>query len=396
MVDTTPAKASNRAVSDLITETGAPGDDYLINAQASRVPRNRGYRMIESVLIENFRSFRRVELKGFKRINILVGDNAAGKTTLLEALFAVSANSAEIGSRLRVWRGLEQAGGTPAEVYESLFLSLFHNFDRQIVGSVKTTGSDEDARQLKFYYDTGSQISLPLNTIAGVRTLQSTYSPVVFEYTNSSGKTEKSVAQIQAQGIVIGPTSPRTVDSTFLSARQPFSGFENARWFSDLSKKNKEGRFLKALQQQFPQIESLSVEVELGAPAVFVKTKWLGRKIPIGLASDGLTKLLTVLLHVAHAERTATFIDELENGLHFSRHEKIWSQLLESATEFQSQIFASTHSFEFIKAAAPVIKKHPDQFAIVRAYQDEGVGKATILQGDAALSLIEAGLEIRV
>ena len=42
--------------------------------------------MIESLRIENFRCFKALELHGLKRINAIVGDNATGKTVLLEAI----------------------------------------------------------------------------------------------------------------------------------------------------------------------------------------------------------------------------------------------------------------------------------------------------------------------
>ena len=135
--------------------------------------------------------------------------------------------------------------------------------------------------------------------------------------------------------------------------------------------------------------------MELGIPIIFVKQKWIDRKIPINLVSDGLTKILTILVHLAHAERTATFIDELENGLHFSRHQKLWPQILETSREFESQLFASTHSFEFIEFAVPLINKHPQEFSLIRTYQKDGVGHAAIVTGAEALSLIEAGLEVR-
>jgi AAA15 family ATPase/GTPase len=187
----------------------------------------------------------------------------------------------------------------------------------------------------------------------------------------------------------------RPTDSSFLSARQPFSATENAQWYSSIiSQRNREKKFMKTMREQF-EIESISVEVELGAPSIFIKAKWPAIKIPIGLASDGMTKLLTVLLHIAHAENSATFLDELENGLHFSRHKKFWAQVLAFADDFKSQVFASTHSFEFIEAAVPTMEKHPDDFTIIRVYQKDGRGHAAVLSGKDALSLIEAGLELR-
>ena len=42
--------------------------------------------MIKNIKINNYKCFKNFEIKNFKRINILVGDNNSGKTSLLEAL----------------------------------------------------------------------------------------------------------------------------------------------------------------------------------------------------------------------------------------------------------------------------------------------------------------------
>jgi predicted ATP-dependent endonuclease of OLD family len=41
--------------------------------------------MIETARIENFKLFEQVEISGLSRVNIVVGDNTSGKTSLLEA-----------------------------------------------------------------------------------------------------------------------------------------------------------------------------------------------------------------------------------------------------------------------------------------------------------------------
>jgi predicted ATPase len=379
--------------------TGAPHKEDSRNPASAAMVANATavgeYRMIESAEIRDFRAISHVNLSGLKRINLVVGDNGAGKTTLLEALFMATGSSAEIGSRLRLWRGLEVGATVPQnEIYDALFGSLFHNFDLTKGGSVSIKGTNWDTRSAKFFYDKDEQLQLPVALGQG-QLVQTSYNPLVFEFTNTEGKTERSVAQITQQGISVYHVSARGSDSSFVSARQPFNQTETARWYSNLSKENREKQFIDSLKKQFPHIESMSIEVEMGVPSIFVKTKWLPRKIPSSLASDGMTKLITILLHIAHAERSATFIDELENGLHFSRHAKLWPQLRETATSFESQVFASTHSFEFIKAAVPTIEKYPNDFCLIRAYQHEGETRAAVVSGQEALSLIEAGLEIR-
>jgi AAA domain len=45
-----------------------------------------GYRMIDSIELRNFRSFKELALSGFRTVNILVGQSASGKTAFLEAV----------------------------------------------------------------------------------------------------------------------------------------------------------------------------------------------------------------------------------------------------------------------------------------------------------------------
>jgi AAA15 family ATPase/GTPase len=42
--------------------------------------------MIKNIKINNYKCFKNFEIKAFKRINILVGNNNSGKTSLLEAI----------------------------------------------------------------------------------------------------------------------------------------------------------------------------------------------------------------------------------------------------------------------------------------------------------------------
>ncbi|MDE5925293.1 MAG: AAA family ATPase, partial [Helicobacter sp.] len=43
--------------------------------------------MIQKITIENFKVFDFIEIEGFSQINVFVGANDSGKTSLLEAIF---------------------------------------------------------------------------------------------------------------------------------------------------------------------------------------------------------------------------------------------------------------------------------------------------------------------
>ena len=109
------------------------------------------YQVIESLNVENFRCFKKLQLKGLKRINVIVGENASGKTALLESLFATIGTSAEIVFRLKRFRGYFETFKIQADrrAYESLWRDFFFDFDESNAISIMLQGSHRHTRSLK-------------------------------------------------------------------------------------------------------------------------------------------------------------------------------------------------------------------------------------------------------
>ena len=79
--------------------------------------------MFRSVLIHNFRQFRNLHLEGLAPINLITGQNNAGKTTLLEALFLLDGPLDP--SRTIVvanFRGIDRSGFDTSELWDSALL----------------------------------------------------------------------------------------------------------------------------------------------------------------------------------------------------------------------------------------------------------------------------------
>jgi len=64
-------------------------------------------------------------------------------------------------------------------------------------------------------------------------------------------------------------------------------------------------------------------------------------------------------------------IDEIENGFHYSSQEILWNAIINSAKEFNVQIFATTHSLECVKAYSSALSRLYPQEDDLRLFRIE-------------------------
>src|SRR5262245_12832212 len=105
--------------------------------------------MMDNLLIENFRSFRRFEMPKLGRVNLVVGMNNSGKTTILEAIHLL-AGGAEIGpmSSILFRRGEEYYEDRPntRTVRYLDVRTLFHGFAGGPGSTYSITGLAQGAK----------------------------------------------------------------------------------------------------------------------------------------------------------------------------------------------------------------------------------------------------------
>jgi len=350
--------------------------------------------MIESVNIENFRCFRKLMVNGLRRINIIVGANASGKTVFLEAIFLASAASPEIALRLRSWRGLgEQIQlSRNRRDYESLWEDLFFRLDQKKTIRIALKGSPERNRSLLIHYETEGTVALPLGE---QRIDATTIVPIVFEWTRNSQAAFTSKPEVTEKGFVVpgGDISfPSMFYSTVVKAATPK---ETATRYSDLSKQGREHLIVEALRRDYPYIENLSVEIGAGIPMVHAKVRSIDAKIPVALVSQGLGQLLNYLLAIATSPHGVVLIDEIESGFYFDKLSDLWATLFHFSCSYNTQVFATTHSRECLRALHSVIRDNEREFCLLRAQREDGECTLRRIEGPDLRSAIEHEVEIR-
>lgn len=381
-------------MSDLYCPTGGAFDD-------NQAPEHKDNSMIRTIHIENFRCFRLVEVKDLKRINVIVGDNGAGKTALLEAIFLALGSSPEIAMRLRQWRGLDASfQGAPRQLEEALWGDLFHNLDTKETIRISLSGGRADSRSVSIYTTAPNTfVSTARSELRGFRPTTArvkSEAGIVFDWRDGEGHIHTYRPKITQRGIELPGPEEELPDFFFFAASVPSSSIENATRFSALSRDNRKSEFVELFTSQYPDIEDLNVEVIGGAPAIYATLKNVAQKVPVTAVSGAVNRFLGILLAIASTRKSVVIVDEADSGIYFKRHEAYWRALLAFAAEYDAQLFLSTHNEEWLSAGAKVLGPEASQASLLRVERDKQTGTPVIrhFTGDHVIAGIEAG-EVR-
>ena len=322
--------------------------------------------MYESFAVRNFRGFRELSMEGFGRITLLTGANNVGKTALLEAIFAHSAGSNPAWlPAVNAIRGLAFTN-VQLGTAETPWAELFYRFDTsktiEFEGKLKSFGERRlqvsrvtDPEKLRRLQDRQLQ-DQPIQGFAPKSEPPTSLSiepsqVLQFDYSGNSLKKETSYFILGARSVrvdpPVSPSPPLTV--LYQSEARPVATGDNAQRFSQLQASGQDALLIDALREIEPRLKALRILVIGNEPSIYGDIG-LGHLLPIAMMGEGTGHFLQMVLGVATTPRGVVMLDEIENGLHHSVHEKVWRSLNETAKRFDTQVIVTTHSFECIEA----------------------------------------------
>lgn len=352
--------------------------------------------MLTQLEIKNYRCFDHLMLRDFGRINILLGSSGSGKSAFLEAVFLAGGISPEIYLRIRQYRGLPATGMEvhDRDGYESLWRDLFFQFHQDVPAEIHFKDSRRGVRWLSISY--GDPQPLTVSLIDSEKNVgQSPFDapkPITFEWFQSN-RTFKTQVKVTKDGLQMD-----TFDEVYSSVYF-FSGVyqakEAAKRFSTLSKQNREGEVIEFVRNIFPAVTSLTIETIGGQPVLYASLASLSEKIPVSVLSGGINKYLAILLAICVNEDGAVLIDDFEDGFYYQNYKAIARSLIDACEKHKVQMFASTHSYEFLQAILPAMTDKEENLRVLRFSNDAGVTKVKIIEGSYYKSAIEQDFEIR-
>ncbi len=313
--------------------------------------------MIHSFHIKNYRGFKDCTIEPLERVNLITGSNNAGKTSLLEALYLnlapgiafhanLSSDRYERSTWLNLFRGFAGFGIDR----ESMLGWLFHKKDLSRAIELKSVDVQNGGTRIltmSWHTIADDQLNSINNSI--LQAAPDIPLKLNVHYKNFDGEEfkwsfQRSSAQMPP-GHLLGTYPLRVLDGN--DSRSPK---EDVKWFSKLDDMGRQDELVSTLQLIEPRLKQLAVSVADGVPMIYGDIG-LGRRVPMLQMGEGMVRLLSLVLEITNASGGAVLADEIENGFHHSVLTKVWRVIGEAARRSDTQIFATTHSWECIRAA---------------------------------------------
>ncbi|MHB1287439.1 MAG: AAA family ATPase [Leptospirales bacterium] len=337
--------------------------------------------MINSINIKGYRAFSNFSMSGLGRVNLLVGKNNAGKSTLLEALSLLCSGT----NLTALWQILAKRGEQPVLDLQSgrpiqqevdvthVFTGHQTNLGRKF--SISTANKKPD-RSVTYELVEAKPEESPI-LFNMITSQEPVGAPMALKITvpgtdikilpiplTQRGSLRNDVYQ-QALNLM-RPTQPQSEIAQYLTTES--LNFQQLQFlWNDITLKPEEERVVEALKFIDSSIERIAPII--GQPFFgglsnnrggFIIKRRGEEPIPIGSLGDGIWRMLSLAVILSRTKNGVILIDEIDTGLHYTVMEKMWSFVNEVSKKFNTQIFATTHSYDCIQALAKICSDSED------------------------------------
>jgi AAA15 family ATPase/GTPase len=323
--------------------------------------------MLTSFKIQNFRTFRQLRIEQLGQINLIVGKNNVGKSSLLEAL------------RLYAHKG------APFLIWE--ILATRNEIKRAPDASPESDDSIGVALDRLFYGPNGNEKGQESIQIGPIDSIEDTLF-ITRDWREEHGNEDVPFRELPRAADAADNSEPNALsirmgpDPIYFLPLDGFWRLRNRRWtrseslpakgfncfyisadglkrteigylWDNIALTDLEQDILFALRIIASNVERLSLVGDLmrnRERMAVVKISGQTRPIPLSSMGDGMNRIFGIILALVNAKDGILLIDEIENGIHYTAQPNLWSLVFKTAHRLNVQVFATTHSWDCITA----------------------------------------------
>ncbi len=317
---------------------------------------------LPSLRIENYRPFRHLVLPHCGRINLIVGKNNVGKSSLLEALRLY----AQRGAPSLIWRLLDERDenlsrtglGETLDNEDDLeyadpledIMCMFYGGQQGASGPqlirIGPIGQPKLNLDIALEWVKAEVQQLRLDLFDGEHT-EPLFPTVIVRF----GDAQLHSVNLANPYNRLRRSYPRSTEVRDLrSAFVAANGLERsqiAQLWDKTALTPLERRVVEALRIIAPEVERVTFIAEREGASdriPIVQVRGQATRISLRSLGEGMNRMFGIALALVNAQGGLLLIDEIESGLHYSVQADMWRLVFETARRLNVQVFATTHS----------------------------------------------------
>jgi AAA15 family ATPase/GTPase len=350
--------------------------------------------MYKSFTIKNFKNFKSLELNDLERVNLIIGKNNSGKSSLLEAILLHNMSIASIISIIKS-RNTDLLSATD---FKHIIQAFFNNFNTKepidLIGFFENNKKVSVSFRLLEKEEEIEKINIKID-LKGISSLYPKQPYVLQAEHKEDGNIKNFYLVFSASDITPSSLPVPKFPVFFLPTSFRTSILLEVALYSQLRSENYQDKIIKYLRIIEPKINSIEILNLTGEPALYGDVG-LDKPILLSFLGEGISRLTNILLAIGVSKNGAILIDEIENGFHYSVLKDVWKVISEMAREFNVQIFATTHSYECIQNTHLAFKESDVyDFRVIRLDKIDDQVKPVVMNQEDLDTALELGFEIR-
>jgi AAA domain, putative AbiEii toxin, Type IV TA system/AAA domain len=322
--------------------------------------------MLTSIHIQGFKGFKDTKIDGLRRVNLILGGQNSGKTSLLEAITYVHGGDIQrelIGMRAQL---------------PSLFRVCENNDAARYWSELLGTASEPKK----------------LNVLSVCQGASYSMQGLVQD-ANSQGRLVGSIPlAVSNVGIFYGGVKASKDFEPLCISTLPYPQKDKVSLYGKIVHGKKKKKLISLLKEIESKLESIDAIAPDGEHRVYIELEGQG-VYSLPMIGQGFSRLFDIYSKLLVSNSKLALIDELENGIHYSALPTVWKGIANIARELDIQLFITTHSYECIQAAAKIFENTPSEFQLIRLVRTENNVDAVCLHGENLKFALENDWELR-
>lgn len=365
--------------------------------------------ILKNLQIDCYRGINQLTLEDFNHVNILVGDNNAGKTSVMEMICVLRAPLVVgIWNEIAEKKSSSSRGTMYYKAYDNIFpidqekkvqfSGEFTEFGNLSVCMLATNEersiTEREQNRINGFIRTGNQNieDVYVDTNVMKINIQAQNDKIEFEIYDFQKKPPKEAPNNLE---VIDNRTRYNGNAVFL---EPRDGLENN--FRYMRRAILDTEYHEQLIEILKEFDSAITDIfaieEMGSTVYYVRTSEHRSAIPISVYGDGLKKSLVIFAAMISCKNGIVLIDEVETSIHTSAMSPIFRMLVKWARRLNIQLYVSTHSKEALDILLTCGDDYSEGINVYTLYRNEQRNYVRKLSCKEALDLQnKMGMELR-